>query len=47
MTDRRSIEAMWLRRAFYQWLLPAALVLPLWLLIGWIAFSASGWALLW
>lgn len=38
---------MWLRRAFYQWLLPAALVLPLWLLIGWIAFSASGWALLW
>lgn len=47
MTDRRSIEGMWLRRAFYRWLLPAALVLPLWLLIGWIAFSASGWALLW
>lgn len=38
---------MWLRRAFYQWLLLAALILPLWLLIGWIAFSASGWALLW
>jgi len=38
---------MWLRRAFFSWLIPAAFVLPLWLLIGWIAFSASGWALLW
>ncbi|GAA3904592.1 MFS transporter permease [Microbacterium invictum] len=38
---------MWLRRVFFRWLLPAAFVLPLWLLIGWIAFSASGWALLW
>ncbi|MGV9193249.1 MFS transporter permease [Microbacterium sp. MC2] len=38
---------MGLRRAFFRWLIPAAFVLPLWLLIGWIAFSASGWALLW
>lgn len=38
---------MWLRRAFFWWLLPSAFILPLWLLIGWIAFSASGWALLW
>ncbi len=36
-----------MRRAFFSWLIPAAFVLPLWLLIGWIAFSASGWALLW
>ncbi len=38
---------MWLRRAFYTWLLPAALVLPLWLLIGWGVFQAGGWAFLW
>lgn len=41
-----SIGGMWLRRAFFLWLFPAALVLPVWLLIGWIAFGASGWALL-
>jgi hypothetical protein len=38
---------MWLRRAFFWWLFPAAVVLPLWLLIGWIIFQPSGWALLW
>ena len=38
---------MWLREAFYRWLIPAAFVLPLWLLIGWIVFGASPWALLW
>lgn len=38
---------MWLRRAFFRWLVPAAFVLPLWLLIGWIAFNASGWVLIW
>lgn len=38
---------MWVRRAFFWWLIPAAFVLPLWLLIGWIAFQAGGWALLW
>ncbi len=38
---------MWLRRAFFWWLFPAAVVLPAWLLAGWIAFDASGWALLW
>lgn len=26
---------------------PSAVLLPLWLLIGWIVFDASGWALLW
>lgn len=38
---------MLLRRAFFQWLIPAAFVLPLWLFIGWIVFGASPWALLW
>lgn len=38
---------MWLRRAFYHWLLPAAFVLPLWLVIGWGVFQAGGWAFLW
>lgn len=38
---------MWLRRAFYRWMFPAAVVLPLWLLIGWGIFNAGGWAFLW
>ncbi len=31
----------------YWWMFPAAVVLPVWLLAGWIAFDADGWALLW
>ncbi|NYD55259.1 MFS transporter permease [Microbacterium pseudoresistens] len=38
---------MWLRRAFFGWLIPSAFVLPLWLLIGWGVFQAGGWAFLW
>lgn len=38
---------MWLRRAFYRWLFPAAVVLPLWMLIGWGVFQAGGWVFLW
>jgi hypothetical protein len=38
---------MWLRRAFYGWLFPAAFLLPLWLFAGWVVFNAGGWALLW
>jgi hypothetical protein len=38
---------MWLRRAFFWWMFPAALVLPLWLFVGWVVFDAGGWALLW
>ncbi len=38
---------MWLRRAFFGWLIPAAFLLPLWLFVGWIVFGASGWGLLW
>jgi hypothetical protein len=38
---------MVLRRAFFHWLIPAAFVLPLWLLVGWGVFNAGGWAFLW
>ncbi|HQZ48199.1 MAG TPA: MFS transporter permease [Microbacteriaceae bacterium] len=38
---------MFLRRGFYAWLFPAALVLPLWLLIGWGVFTGGGLAFLW
>jgi hypothetical protein len=38
---------MWLRRGFFGWLIPAAFVLPLWLLVGWGVFNAGGWAFLW
>lgn len=37
---------MWLRRALFRWLLPAAFLLPLWLLVGWGVFQ-GGWAILW
>ena len=38
---------MWVRRAFFGWLIPAAFVLPLWLLVGRAVFNAGGWAFLW
>jgi hypothetical protein len=38
---------MWLRRAFFGWLIPAAFLVPLWLLVGWGVFNAGGWAFLW
>ncbi|GAA2068904.1 MFS transporter permease [Microbacterium hatanonis] len=38
---------MWLRRLFFRWLFPAAVVLPLWLLVGWGVFQAGGLAFLW
>jgi hypothetical protein len=38
---------MWIRRLFFAWLIPAAIVLPLWLFIGWGVFDAGGWAFLW
>ncbi len=38
---------MWIRRVLFAWLFPAALVLPLWLLVGWGVFRSGGWAILW
>lgn len=38
---------MWIRRAFFHWLLPAAAVLPLWLLVGWGIFNAGAWSFVW
>jgi len=38
---------MWLRRAMFQWMAPSAVVLPVWILIGWIVSDAGGWALAW
>ncbi|MFG6401658.1 MFS transporter permease [Microbacterium sp. P04] len=38
---------MWLRRLFFRWQFPAAVVLPLWLLVGWGVFQEGGWAFLW
>ncbi len=38
---------MFLRRGLYAWLFPAALVLPLWLLLGWGIFTGGGLAFLW
>jgi len=36
-----------IRKAFYWWLFPAAVVLPVWVLVGWAAFSqGSGWSFL-
>lgn len=47
LPHRRTIAVMWVRQAFFRCLLPAAFVLPLWLLVGWIIFGANPWALLW
>lgn len=38
---------MFLRRGLFVWLFPAALVLPVWLLIGWGVFTRGGLAFLW
>lgn len=38
---------MRVRRAFFNWLFPAAVILPLWLFVGWGVFNAGGWAFLW
>lgn len=40
-------RSMWLREAFFRWLLPAAFVLPVWLFVGWVIFGTSGWSLVW
>ncbi len=37
---------MLVRRVVYSWLLPAALALPAWLVLGWLIFSREPWSLL-
>lgn len=37
---------MLIRRAFYWWLAAAAVVLPIWLGVGWIIFGGGGWGTL-
>ncbi len=37
---------MILRKAFYWWLFPSAIILPAWLLIGWAIFGSGGWTFL-
>ncbi|SEI17534.1 hypothetical protein SAMN04515692_11710 [Leifsonia sp. CL147] len=40
-------DAVFIRKAFYWWLFPSAVVLPVWLLIGGAAFDqGSGWSFL-
>jgi hypothetical protein len=38
---------MWLRRAFFHWLIPAAFLLPAWLLVGWGVFQGGAGPFLW
>ncbi|MDX2375574.1 MFS transporter permease [Microbacterium sp. LRZ72] len=38
---------MWVRKAFFVWLVPSAFVLPLWLVVGWAVFQPSAWVFLW
>ena len=37
---------MLIRRGFYRWQFAAAIVLPVWLLIGYAMFGSSGWGVL-
>lgn len=37
---------MWLRRGYFRWLYPAAILLPVWLVVGWSLFGSSAWAFL-
>lgn len=37
---------MLIRRAFYRWQFAAAIVLPIWLLIGYAIFGSSGWGVI-
>ncbi|TAJ47130.1 MAG: MFS transporter [Herbiconiux sp.] len=37
---------MLIRKAFFYWQFPAAVILPAWILIGWGIFSATGWQII-
>jgi len=35
-----------IRKAFFYWQFPAAVILPAWILIGWGVFAATGWQII-
>ncbi|MFB2582239.1 MFS transporter [Herbiconiux sp. P15] len=37
---------MLIRRAFFYWQFPAAVILPAWILVGWGVFAATGWQII-
>ncbi|WP_394552370.1 hypothetical protein ACDF64_16095 [Agromyces sp. MMS24-JH15] len=37
---------MVIRRGFLRWLFPAAVVLPIWLVVGWAVYGSGGWTTL-
>ena len=37
---------MFIRRAFFYWQFPAAVILPAWILVGWGVFAATGWQII-
>ncbi|GAA2232066.1 MFS transporter [Herbiconiux moechotypicola] len=37
---------MVIRRAFFSWQFPAAVILPAWILVGWGVFAATGWQII-
>ncbi|SDZ28323.1 hypothetical protein [Herbiconiux ginsengi] len=37
---------MIIRRAFFYWQFPAAVILPAWILVGWGVFAATGWQII-
>jgi len=37
---------VFIRRAFFYWQFPAAVILPAWILVGWGVFAATGWQII-
>jgi hypothetical protein len=37
---------VFIRRAFFYWQFPAAVILPAWILVGWGIFAATSWQIL-
>jgi hypothetical protein len=39
-------RGVFIRRAFFYWQFPAAVILPAWILVGWGIFAATSWQIL-